>query len=123
MTTIFMYSFFRPLLFRLEPERSHQLTLQLLRYAGNFPPSNRLIAQLYETESKPVQAFGLTFKNPVGLAAGYDKNGIASKGLAALGFGHIEIGTVTPKAQPGNPRPRLFRLVEDKAVINRLGFP
>jgi dihydroorotate dehydrogenase len=70
-----------------------------------------------------VQAFGLTFKNPVGLAAGYDKDAVAIPGLAALGFGHVEVGTVTPKPQPGNPRPRLFRLLEDEAVINRLGFP
>ena len=70
-----------------------------------------------------LQAFGLTFKNPVGIAAGYDKDGIAIRGLAALGFGHVEIGTVTPKPQPGNPSPRIFRLVEDEAVINRMGFP
>ncbi len=118
-----MYSFFRKFLFRLDPETSHQLTLQLLRIAGNFPFSNWLITQLYQTESKPVQAFGLTFKNPIGLAAGYDKDGIAIRGLAALGFGHIEIGTVTPEPQAGNPRPRVFRLVEDEAVINRMGFP
>ena len=73
--------------------------------------------------SRPVHAFGLTFKNPVGLAAGYDKNAVAVKGLSALGFGHIEVGTVTPKPQPGNPRPRVFRLIEDEAVINRMGFP
>jgi dihydroorotate dehydrogenase len=70
-----------------------------------------------------VEVFGLKFKNPVGLAAGYDKDGFAIRGLAALGFGHIEIGTVTPRPQPGNPRPRVFRLVEDQAVINRMGFP
>ena len=70
-----------------------------------------------------MQAFGLHFPNPVGLAAGYDKDGLAWRGLAALGFGHIEIGTVTPLPQPGNPKPRLFRLVEDAAVINRMGFP
>jgi len=118
-----MYSLLRPLLFRLEPESSHRLTLQLLRIAGNFPLSNWFLRQLYETPAKPVQAFGLAFKNPVGLAAGYDKDALAIKGLAALGFGHIEIGTVTPKPQPGNPHPRVFRLVEDEAVINRMGFP
>lgn len=91
--------------------------------AGNFALSNRFLSHLYKTKSKPVQAFGLTFKNPVGLAAGYDKDGIAVKGLAALGFGHIEVGTVTPEAQAGNPHPRVFRLVEDQAVINRMGFP
>jgi dihydroorotate dehydrogenase len=70
-----------------------------------------------------VQAFGLTFKNPIGLAAGYDKDALAIRGLAALGFGHVEAGTVTPRPQPGNPRPRVFRLPEDEAVINRMGFP
>ncbi len=118
-----MYSLFRPLLFALDPETSHQLTLNALRLAGNFPLSNWLLTQLYKTESKPVQAFGLTFKNPVGLAAGYDKDGVAVRGLAALGFGHVEVGTVTPKPQAGNPRPRVFRLAEDEAVINRMGFP
>ena len=118
-----MYSIFRPLLFRLEPETSHRLTLNILRILGNFPLSKWLLSQLYKTESKPVHAFGLTFKNPVGLAAGYDKDALAIKGLAALGFGHIEIGTVTPRPQPGNPRPRVFRLIEDEAVINRMGFP
>jgi len=118
-----MYSLFRHLLFRLDPETSHQLTLRLLRVAGNFPPSNWLLTQLNKTPSKPVNAFGLTFKNPIGLAAGYDKDAVAINGLAALGFGHIEIGTVTPKPQPGNPRPRVFRLLEDEAVINRMGFP
>lgn len=78
---------------------------------------------MYQAPSKPVQLFGLTFKNQIGLAAGYDKDGLAIRGLAALGFGHVEIGTVTPKPQPGNPSPRVFRLVEDDAVINRMGFP
>jgi dihydroorotate dehydrogenase len=77
----------------------------------------------YWAPPKPVSAFGLAFKNPVGLAAGYDKDGLALGGLARLGFGHIEIGTVTPVPQPGNPKPRVFRLVEDEAIINRLGFP
>jgi dihydroorotate dehydrogenase len=72
---------------------------------------------------RPVQVFGLQFPNPVGLAAGYDKDGLGWRGLACLGFGHIEVGTVTLKSQPGNPRPRLFRLPEDQALINRMGFP
>lgn len=118
-----MYPLFRSLLFSLDPETSHQVTLRLLRVVGNFPLSNFLLAQLYKTEARPVQAFGLTFRNPVGLAAGYDKDGVAVRGLAALGFGHIEVGTVTPKPQAGNPRPRVFRLAEDEAVINRMGFP
>jgi len=118
-----MYSWLRPILFHLEPEAAHQLTLHALRFAGNFPPSNWFLNQLYKTESKPVQAFGLRFKNPVGLAAGYDKDAIAINGLSTLGFGHVEVGTITLKPQPGNPKPRIFRLLEDEAVINRMGFP
>ena len=118
-----MYPFFRSLLFRLDPEVAHQLTLQAIRFAGNFPPSRWFLTQLFKAPSKPVQAFGLTFKNPVGLAAGYDKDAVAIRGLSTLGFGHLEVGTVTPKPQPGNPRPRIFRLPEDEAVINRMGFP
>jgi dihydroorotate dehydrogenase len=118
-----MYQILRPLLFRMETERAHALTLNLLRVAGNTPPMRWLLSQVYKAPVKPVDAFGLTFKNPVGLAAGYDKDGRAIRGLAALGFGHIEIGTVTPRPQPGNPSPRVFRLVDDEAVINRLGFP
>jgi dihydroorotate dehydrogenase len=118
-----MYPRFRRVLFRIDPETAHQLTLNALRFAGNFPPFNWILKQLYRTPSKPVQAFGLTFKNPVGLAAGYDKNAVAINGLSALGFGHVEVGTVTLKPQPGNPKPRVFRLPEDEAVINRMGFP
>jgi dihydroorotate dehydrogenase len=118
-----MYSIFRPLLFKIDPENVHQLTLQLVRLAGLLPPTRWLLQAMYSLSDKPVEAFGLKFKNPVGLAAGYDKDGIALRGLAALGFGHLEIGTVTPRPQPGNPRPRIFRLVEDQAVINRMGFP
>jgi dihydroorotate dehydrogenase len=118
-----MYKLLRPLLFRLAPETAHQLTLQAVRFAGKFPPSYQLLVQLYKAPDKPVQAFGLTFKNPIGLAAGYDKDGVAVRGLSALGFGHLEVGTVTPMPQPGNQRPRVFRLPEEEAVINRMGFP
>jgi dihydroorotate dehydrogenase len=118
-----MYPLFRRFLFRLDPEVAHQLTIQALRLAGNFPLSNWFLRRLYTVPLKPVQAFGLTFKNPVGLAAGYDKDAVAINGLATLGFGHVEVGTVTLKTQPGNPKPRVFRLVEDEAVINRMGFP
>lgn len=117
-----MYKLLRSLLFRLEPETAHHLTLQLLRMGG-MEPFNSFLRTLYFSKPKPVNAFGLRFKNPVGLAAGYDKDAVALKGLATLGFGHVEVGTVTPKPQPGNPRPRVFRLVEDEAVINRMGFP
>jgi len=118
-----MYNFFRSILFRLEPERAHALTLYALRVTGKFALLRWLVALQFKALPKPVEAFGLTFKNPVGLAAGYDKDGIAIRGLSALGFGHVEVGTVTPKPQPGNPSPRVFRLLEDEAVINRMGFP
>lgn len=117
-----MYSFFRPLLFKLDPETAHNLTLQFIRL-GAYQPFNFLLRTLYAVTEEPVDVFGLHFQNPVGLAAGYDKDGLAWRGLAALGFGHIEIGTVTPLPQPGNPKPRVFRLVDDRAVINRMGFP
>jgi dihydroorotate dehydrogenase len=117
-----MYKFFRSLLFRLDPETAHQLTLQLMR-VGGIEPIHSILRAIYSAPSKPVTAFGLTFRNPIGLAAGYDKDAVAIKGLSALGFGHVEVGTVTPKPQPGNPRPRVFRLLEDEAVINRMGFP
>lgn len=118
-----MYSLARPLLFRLEPERAHALTLRLIRLAGAAPPLSALLRTWFAAPHKPVQAFGLTFPNPVGLAAGYDKDGLGWRGLACLGFGHIEIGTVTLRPQPGNPRPRVFRLPHEQAVINRMGFP
>jgi dihydroorotate dehydrogenase len=118
-----MYNTLRPYLFRLDPERAHELTLRALRLAGNIALTRIILETIYKAPPKPVQAFGLTFKNPVGIAAGYDKDGTAIRGLSALGFGHVEIGTVTPRPQPGNPSPRIFRLVEDEAVINRMGFP
>jgi len=118
-----MYKLIRPLLFKLDPEVAHHLTLQLVRLAGIIPPSRWLLQAMFNGPQKPVEAFGLKFKNPIGLAAGYDKDGEAVPGLAALGFGHLELGTVTPRPQPGNPKPRVFRLVDDEGVINRMGFP
>jgi dihydroorotate dehydrogenase len=118
-----MYPFFRSLLFRLNPETAHQLTLQAIRFAGEIPISRWILTQIFRAPARPVQAFGLTFKNPIGLAAGYDKDALAIRGLGTLGFGHLEVGTVTPRPQPGNPLPRVFRLPEDEAVINRMGFP
>ena len=116
---------FRRLLFRLEPERAHRLTMQLLAFAGGIPPLRSGLRRIFSFElpSLRVRAFGLDFANPLGLAAGYDKDGLAMHGLACLGFGHLELGTVTLDQQFGNPRPRLFRLPEDQALINRLGFP
>jgi len=117
-----MYPFFRSLLFRLDPETAHHLTLQLMEIGG-LEPIHTILRAIFYAPPRPVNAFGLTFRNPVGLAAGYDKDALAIRGLSALGFGHLEAGTVTPRPQPGNPRPRLFRLPEDEAVINRMGFP
>jgi dihydroorotate dehydrogenase len=118
-----MYKLIRPLFFKLDPEVAHALTLNLVSLAGRIPLSRWMLASIFTPPEKPVQAFGLTFKNPVGLAAGYDKDCQAIAGLSALGFGHLELGTVTPRPQPGNPKPRIFRLVEEQAVINRMGFP
>ncbi|MDX1437407.1 MAG: quinone-dependent dihydroorotate dehydrogenase [Anaerolineales bacterium] len=119
-----MYPLIRPLLFRLDPERAHHLTLRLLRFVGAVRPLRAAVRIMYASpRAEPVEAFGLRFSNPVGLAAGYDKDGLAWRGLASLGFGHLEIGTVTLRPQDGNLRPRLFRLPEHEALINRLGFP
>jgi dihydroorotate dehydrogenase len=118
-----MYQLLRPLLFRLDPERAHALSLRLARLAGRLPGLRALVAAIFQAPQTPVEAFGLLFRNPVGLAAGYDKDGLAWRGLALLGFGHIEVGTVTPLPQHGNPQPRLFRLPGDHALINRMGFP
>lgn len=118
-----LYLYLRPLLFRLDPEQAHHLTLNLIRLAGMLPPVAAALRSIYRAPEMPVQVFGLRFANPVGLAAGYDKDGLGWRGLAALGFGYIEIGTVTPLPQPGNPRPRVFRLPPAQGVINRMGFP
>lgn len=118
-----MYALFRPWLFRLEPERAHALTIRALQLVQGLPPLQALLRASFRAPQQPVEAFGLRFSNPVGLAAGYDKDGLAWRGLACLGFGHIEVGTVTLRPQPGNPRPRVFRLPTDQALINRMGFP
>jgi len=114
-----LYPLLRPLLFSLDPETAHEVTLKLL----NAAYTSGLAKLLYPAiEDKPVTVMGLNFKNPVGLAAGLDKNGDYLDALASLGFGFVEIGTVTPRPQPGNPKPRLFRLPEHEAIINRMGF-
>ena len=114
-------SLLRPILFRLPPETAHELALHSLALVPNL--TKRFLASRVEPGAfGELQRFGLKFSNPVGLAAGFDKDGIALEGLAALGFGFIEAGTVTFQPQPGNERPRLFRLPEDKALINRAGF-
>jgi dihydroorotate dehydrogenase len=111
----------RPLLFSIDPERAHHLVIGLLRRAAHVNLVLRLL-QRFQPTAKPKSLFGVTFPNPIGLAAGFDKNGVALPALAALGFGFIEIGTVTAKSQPGNPKPRIFRYSKRQALINRLGF-
>ncbi len=117
-------SFIRPLLFRLKPETAHQLTVALLKVATVLPGVTGLLRRLYAVNDPRLERelFGLRFANPVGLAAGFDKDARLVDGMAALGFGFVEIGTVTPFAQPGNPKPRMFRLPADRSLINRLGF-
>jgi dihydroorotate dehydrogenase len=120
-----MYTKLRHLLYQLDPEKAHAVTLGLIKWAGTFPITAAWLRSIFEVNDPrlEVEAFGLKFKNPVGLAAGYDKNGVAVKGLSCLGFGHLEVGTVTLKPQMGNPRPRLHRIHEVNALINSLGFP
>ena len=120
-----LYPLLRPLLFNLDPEQAHELSLKALAAVSRSPTLTGLVRLLFDprVSQQPVELFGLRFPNAVGLAAGYDKDARAWRGLAALGFGHVEVGTVTPEPQPGNPRPRVFRLTEDAAIINRLGFP
>jgi dihydroorotate dehydrogenase len=120
-----VYLLIRPLLFQLDAERAHGLTLNALRAAGRFGITRWLMRQLFEVNDPrlEIEAFGLRFKNPVGLAAGYDKNGVAVSGLSALGFGHLEIGTITRLPQLGNPRPRIHRLPSSQALVNSMGFP
>ena len=118
-----MYKSIRPLLFKLDPEKAHVLTLDALNNTRYIFGAQWLLKQIFSTPPKPVEAFGLTFPNPIGLAAGYDKNAAAVRSLSMLGFGHIEVGTVTPMPQFGNPQPRVFRLPKDEAIINRMGFP
>lgn len=115
----------RPLLFRLDPESVHQWTLRLLSLAGGIQPMRSAMKRRFGLEEPRLRRrlLGIDFPNPVGLAAGYDKDALGLWGLSCLGFGHLELGTVTPLPQPGNPRPRLFRLPEDRGLINRMGFP
>src|SRR4051812_36471521 len=111
----------RPALFSLDPETAHHLAMRTLRFASGMPTLLRSLRK-FQPPEKPTSAFGLTFRNPVGLAAGFDKNAVALPAWQALGFGFAEIGTVTARAQSGNPKPRTFRVPEAQALINRLGF-
>ncbi len=114
----------RPLFFLFDPEKIHYFTFSLIKFISKIPGFNSIFRSLYVVNDKRLERnlFGLTFKNPVGLAAGFDKNAVLYNELANFGFGFIEIGTVTPKAQAGNPKKRLFRLKDDQGIINRMGF-
>ena len=113
----------RSLLFKMNPEQAHERARRALIALGAVPLACRVLRTLLQvSEDKPVQLFGLEFKNRVGLAAGMDKDGEFPRAVEALGFGHSEVGTVTPEGQPGNPKPRLFRHPEDLALVNRMGF-
>lgn len=114
-----LYPLARSLMFRMDPERSHDMALTGMNLAATLGMPKLLGAEVLQS---PVEVMGIRFPNPVGLAAGLDKNGIAVDGLAAMGFGFVEVGTVTPRPQPGNDRPRLFRLPDNSAIINRMGF-
>ncbi len=113
-----LYPLIKPLLFRLDAERTHDMTLKSLKVSEKLG----LLGFCKSPVCQPREVMGLTFPNPVGLAAGLDKNGAVIDGLAALGFGFVEVGTVTPRPQPGNPKPRLFRVEAAEGIINRFGF-
>lgn len=120
-----MYHFFiRPLLFLFPPEFIHHVTFKILKVGGYVPGLSFVFRKLFSVRDPKLERtlFGITFPNPVGLAAGFDKDAMLIDELALFGFGFIEIGTLTPKPQPGNDKPRLFRLPQDKALINRMGF-
>ncbi|NMP31446.1 quinone-dependent dihydroorotate dehydrogenase [Thalassotalea sp. M1531] len=114
-----LYSAIRKLMFQFDPETIHNLTIKGLHFTGNSPLKAVYKQSLPE---KPVEVMGIKFPNPVGLSAGLDKNGECIQAFSALGFGFVEIGTITPRPQPGNPKPRIFRLEEANAIINRMGF-
>lgn len=117
-------SIFRPILFKFDPEKIHQFTFSFLRSTFKIPGIKNILKNKYHLQDKRLEreVFGLKFKNPVGLAAGFDKDAKLYKELSGLGFGFIEIGTLTPKPQAGNPKKRLFRLKSNNAIINRMGF-
>lgn len=119
-----MYFLLKLFLFRFSPENAHEITSKLLRLILRIPLFSSLFKSFYSYKDSKLSrnVFGLTFENPIGLAAGFDKNANLYNDFSNFGFGFIEIGTVTPKPQPGNPKPRLFRLIKDSAIVNRMGF-
>ncbi|USG66691.1 quinone-dependent dihydroorotate dehydrogenase [Brevibacillus ruminantium] len=119
-----MYQLVRKFLFQMDAEEVHEKTVHLLKMVEKSPAAKSLLKMMYQVRDQRLenQIWGLKFPNPVGLAAGFDKNAEVYHALAALGFGFVEVGTITPQGQPGNPQPRLFRLMEHQAIINRMGF-
>jgi dihydroorotate dehydrogenase len=119
-----MYKIIRSILFKFDPEKIHYKTASIIKFIFRIPGVKNISDKMYRVKNKELERnlFGLNFENPVGLAAGFDKNASMFNDLANFGFGFIEIGTITPKGQPGNEKPRLFRLKEDAAIINRMGF-
>jgi dihydroorotate dehydrogenase len=119
-----MYNIFKKIIFLFNPEKAHHLTFGMMKFLFKIPFFDKIIKSIYKYENPILEQeiFGIKFKNPIGLAAGLDKNAEYFKELDTFGFGFIEIGTLTPKPQDGNPLPRLFRLVEDQGLINRMGF-
>lgn len=120
-----MYRFIKPIFFKFEPEKVHHFVVERLNWFNDhFPLGKTILRSSFDVHVKGLEreVFGIKFKNPVGLAAGFDKNAEYVESLSNLGFGFIEIGTVTPLPQPGNPQPRMFRLTDDEALINRMGF-
>ncbi len=115
-------SLIRPLLFTMDPEKAHHFTFSLIKNSFKIPGVKSLVKLVVGNTSKPVVCMGLEFPNPIGLAAGFDKDAVLFEELGAFGFGFIEVGTLTPKPQDGNPKPRMFRLPADKGLINRMGF-
>jgi dihydroorotate dehydrogenase len=115
-------SLIRPLLFTMDPEKAHHFTFSLIKNSFKIPGVKSLVKLVVGNTNKPIVCMGLEFPNPVGLAAGFDKDAVLFEELGAFGFGFIEVGTLTPKPQDGNPKPRMFRLPADKGLINRMGF-
>ncbi|UKJ06456.1 quinone-dependent dihydroorotate dehydrogenase [Solitalea lacus] len=119
-----MYNLIKPIFFKYDPEEIHHKVFNWIKSANKFPGASALIRSIYCLNDKRLEreVFGIKFKNPVGLAAGFDKDAKLFEELDNFGFGFIEVGTITPVAQPGNDKPRMFRLIEDEALINRMGF-
>src|SRR3954470_9458271 len=119
-----MYSLIKPILFQFDPEKIHYFVTRNLKRVNHFPGGAAISRAIWDVKDAGLEreVFGLKFRNPVGLAAGFDKNGEMMGEMANLGFGFVEVGTVTPLPQPGNPKPRMFRLPADGGLINRMGF-